>query len=316
MRWIEVKVLFKEPFHAVDTPGLAFTERVVDVFYRFGIIGVVIEDPDEPVPGDEDTPDFKRPESHSVGGYFPDALETVRRFEKVVHEVAGREGIRVRVQSRPVDEEDWSESWKAFFHPQRIGRRLVVKPSWRDFDAGTDDLILEIDPGMAFGTGTHPTTAMCLETLEELVEPGCRLLDVGCGSGILMIAAARLGAGLVAGLDRDPVAVGITRENLIRNGIGPDRFRLHCGHLLEAIDSRFDMVVANILAEVVVDLMDTIGRVLRPGGWFVGSGIIVERREAVLERLEAKGFGSPQIRTDGQWMAVAARFGAAEKPNG
>lgn len=301
MQWIEVKVIFDDALH------LPFTELVADAFYRFGIPGVVIEDPNEPVPENEDTPELKIPQRHSVSGYFADGLESMTHFEAVVRQLARQEGVDIHLHSRAVDEEDWAESWKAFFHPERVGDRLVVKPSWREVKARPGDLILEIDPGMAFGTGTHPTTSMCLELLEQTVVPGGRVLDVGCGSGILMIAAAKLGADWIAGIDQDPIAVDIAGKNLIRNGIPKEGFGVYSGNLVDCITDSYDIVVSNILAEVIVGLLEDLKPVLKPGGLFIGSGIIRERYDMVEAAMADNGLGVLKVLTKDQWVTVVAR---------
>lgn len=301
MKWIEQKILYD------DQPHLPFTELLVDAFYRFGITGVVIEDPCEPVPVGDLGADLCLPERHAVSGYFPNALETILPFEAEVHRIARRNGFEVSMLSRPVDEEDWAESWKAFFHPERIGERLVVKPSWRDFEALPGDLVLEIDPGMAFGTGTHPTTAMCLRLLEKRLEPGWRVMDVGCGSGILMLAATALGAERVVGVDRDPVAAAIARENLVRNRVPGERFDVVTGSLLDAVRGVCDLIVANILAEVIVDLLEAVPALLKPGGLFIGSGIIREQARDIQEAAERNGLHIRETVTEDQWIAVLAR---------
>ena len=168
---------------------------------------------------------------------------------------------------------------------------------------------MEIDPGMAFGTGTHPTTRMCIEMIERYLKKGDSVLDVGAGSGILMIAAAKLGAGRLWGVDNDPMAVEIAEKNLVGNRISKDRFSIVCGSLVEKIDASFDLVVANILAEVILDLIDSLIPVLNPGGIFIGSGIVEKKAEQVSEKLLRTGFDILETRSMDGWSAIAARRG-------
>jgi len=184
----------------------------------------------------------------------------------------------------------------------------VVKPTWRDYDAQPDELVLEIDPGMAFGTGTHPTTALCLQLLEETIRPGDHILDVGTGSGILLIAAAKLGAGGLTGVDSDPVAVDVAQANLLRNGIADSDFRLYCGNLADPVPEQYDVVAANILADVIIDLLDHLGRILKPGGVFISSGIIETRKNAVTDKMAACGLTLTKALQKQEWVALGGRL--------
>jgi ribosomal protein L11 methyltransferase len=180
----------------------------------------------------------------------------------------------------------------------------VVKPSWRRYDALAGETIIEIDPGMAFGTGTHPTTVMCLQLIEERLRPGMRFLDVGTGSGILMIAAAKLGAWQVTGVDNDPLAVEVARRNLGANQIARDTAEVLTGSLVAEIDGRFDLVAANILAEVIVTLAADLSAVLKPQGRVICSGIIRSKQAEVLAALEAAGLAQLECRCQEEWVAV------------
>jgi len=304
MDWIEARVVYE-----ADDPALA-ADLIADVFYGFGVKGVVIEDPDPgpmpAAPGEE----FCLPAHCAVGGYFPaDAFDAVRcrAFEAAVARLGQRGGIRWHAAYRKVADEDWGESWKAYFWPERIAERIVVKPSWREYTPSKDDVILEIDPGMAFGTGTHPTTALCIQLIEAYLKPGARLLDIGTGSGILMAAAALLGAGIVHGVDNDVVAAAVARTNLLRNRIPPPRFSVWVGMLAEGVAATYDLVCANILAEVIVELIPDLNRVLDPGGIFVCSGIVAEKSPTVIEALAAEGFEIREVRKREGWCALAAK---------
>lgn len=207
-----------------------------------------------------------------------------------------------------VDEEDWAHAWKRFWKPQRIGRHIVVKPTWETFVPEPDDIVIELDPGMAFGTGTHATTRMCLEWLEQLVEAGQRVLDVGTGSGILVVTALRLGAGEALGIDNDPVAVRTARENIVLNGVA-DRARIAEGDLIDAVmeHERFELVIANIVADAIIALAPQVIPYLSEGGAFVASGIIIERVSEVRVALDAAGLVEQEWRPDGEWASVCAR---------
>jgi len=210
--------------------------------------------------------------------------------------------------TRLVHEADWAEAWKAHFPVLRIGRRIVIKPTWRRHRAGPDDVVLALDPGMAFGTGLHPTTRLCLAALETLADrgtvDGAGVLDVGCGSGILAIAAARLGAASVLGLDTDPIAIEATRANAERNGLA-DRIAARHGSLPSG-DGPFDVVLANLIASVLIDLAESLRRELRTGGVLLASGIFVDREAEVRAAFEAAGLEVTTRTAEGEWVALEA----------
>jgi ribosomal protein L11 methyltransferase len=183
----------------------------------------------------------------------------------------------------------------------------VVKPTWRDYAPGADELIIALDPGMAFGTGSHATTMLCVQALEDLVTPDTRVLDVGTGSGILLVAASKLGARGGLGIDLDPVAVTVARENLSRNGVPADRFTVREGDLAGAVTGRYNLVVANILSAVVIRLLPQIPAVCAPGGRLVFSGIVQKNEAPVLAAMADHGLKTLSVRTRDDWVAVIGR---------
>ena len=210
--------------------------------------------------------------------------------------------------TRLVHEADWAEAWKAHFPVLRVGRRLVIRPTWLEHRAGPDDVVLDLDPGMAFGTGLHPTTRLCLAATEAVAErgalAGARVLDVGCGSGILSIAAAKLGAASVLGVDIDPIAIEATRANAATNGMG-DRIEAREGSLPSG-QAPHDVVLANLIASVLVALAVPLHDELRPGGVLVASGIFVDRDAEVRGALERAGFDIATRTAEGDWVALEA----------
>lgn len=217
-------------------------------------------------------------------------------------------GVAATIDERAVDEEDWAESWKEHFHVERFGERLVVVPSWRTFDPQPSDVVLTLDPGMAFGTGQHETTRMCLEAIERLVMPGARVLDVGCGSGILSVAAARLGASDVVAVDVDENCVRITADNAHANGAGATihtrQGSLGASWPFDGAPVGFDVVVANIIAPVIVAMARELIAALAPGGRVVASGIIGEREAETCAALEAAGARIDSVRAMGDWRCI------------
>ncbi len=196
------------------------------------------------------------------------------------------------LETRIVNEEDWANAWKDYFHVTHIGERLVIRPSWREYTPKAHEIVLELDPGMAFGTGLHPTTRMCLEQVEHVTRPGMRVLDVGTGSGILALAAAKLGAASVYCLDNSSVAVESAAANAAANGLS-DCITVTLGTLDEAqaahMTDRFDLVLANIIARVIGSIAPQLAQTLATGGLLIASGIIEERRHEAEEPLLATG---------------------------
>jgi ribosomal protein L11 methyltransferase len=212
-----------------------------------------------------------------------------------------------RLEQRLVPSEDWEDSWKKYWHPQEIGERIVIKPSWEAYEAGPEKIIIELDPKQAFGTGTHATTQLCLRALEQHLEEydsPC-VFDVGTGSGILAIAAAKLGAKQVETCDTDKIAVIATLENAEINGVA-DKIKAYHGGI-ETLTGESDVLVINILAEVIVTLANEVAARLKPGGLVIASGIIKARQKAVEEAFEAAGLPVQRVEHQGEWVLVEAR---------
>jgi ribosomal protein L11 methyltransferase len=304
MEWIEAKVEFDI---AAD---VAAEELIADVFYTFGVRGVAVEDPETEVPPDALMDEDVRPPINSVSGYFTArGFDQIRRraFEQAVAALAGRLAMKHRVLYRSLAEEDWAESWKAFFWPEKVSAHFVVKPTWRDYAPRPGEIVIDIDPGMAFGTGSHPSTALCLGLMERLLAPGDRFLDVGTGSGILMVAAAHLEAAVLHGVDNDPLAVEIARQNLRRNRVAAERWQVWAGDLAREAGGGYTFVAANIYAAVIVNLLDHLGGVMAPGGRFICSGITADQGDLVQTALQAAGFEVLAVDERETWLAMAAR---------
>ena len=213
---------------------------------------------------------------------------------------------RLELEMKDVDEEDWSNAWKKYYHPVQVGEHLVVCPSWEAYDRKPDEVVLTLNPGMAFGTGTHDTTRLCMELLEKYITPQDTVLDVGCGSGILAITAALLGANKIIGCDIDEVAVKVAGENAALNGV-QDRIAFHQGDLTSQVEGSFQIICANIVADVIIRLSEDAGRYLAKDGIFITSGIIDTREQDVLNALVQNGFQVIERRTAGGWVALACK---------
>jgi ribosomal protein L11 methyltransferase len=220
---------------------------------------------------------------------------------------------------KEVDDEDWANAWKQYFKPIRISERLTIKPTWEEYTPTPDELVLELDPGMAFGTGTHATTSLCLRTLEKFVQPGDDVIDVGTGSGILSIAASKLGARHVLAVDLDPVSISSASENIRLNG-QEERVTVKLSDLLGVLkvsetEASSDLgvtlpvqvVVANILAEIIILFVDDVYEVLKPGGIYIASGIITKKEADVEKALIASRFTIIDRSYDSDWVVITAR---------
>lgn len=305
-KWIEVTL-------RVDGEA---AEAATEVLNRYGYQGVSIEV--EGIPPDTlDEGDAPPPGPLTLRAYLPDDGRSPEAMRQLI-DALGYMNMMYPMpdpEFRTLDEQDWAEAWKTHYQPVRIGRHIMIRPLWIDLTLEPDDLEIALDPGMAFGTGTHPTTQLCLEALEDMVTPGVHMLDLGCGSGILAIGAAKLGAAHVWALDIDPIAVDVTAENAAQNGVG-EKISAQEGSLESVLHSarRFDLLAANILAHVIKAMCEQgLGDVLRPGGKAVFSGIITEQAGDVEAALRRTGLEPARRRQQGDWVAIEAlRPGTAD----
>jgi ribosomal protein L11 methyltransferase len=308
--WIEVRVITKSEA----------LEPVSGIFYSLDCKGVAIEDPNDILEREQgpltwDFADINVLEHKGkvavVKGYFAeeDNIDDVITYVNKRLIELKEMGIDLgegRVEHEKMHEEDWANTWKQYYKPSKVGEKIVVKPIWEEYAPKDGELVVDLDPGMAFGTGTHETTRMCIQALERYVKEDSTVFDVGCGSGILAIAAAKLGSKLAIGVDLDPVAVESSIENVKYNNL--NNIEILHGNLVEVIDSKADIVVANILAEIICILADDVKRVIKEGGIFITSGIIHDRVDMVCEKLEATGFEVVEKNKDGEWNCIVAKL--------
>ncbi|MBA3008986.1 MAG: 50S ribosomal protein L11 methyltransferase [Proteobacteria bacterium] len=299
---------FKKITIAFETKNIVLAEELIcDIFFSLNLKGVVcnipLEEPDEGF----GTHTLPLPDQNSIVGYLPDIDASDITLEKIkarAKDLAHLD-IQVKTQVEIVDEKDWEDAWKTYFNVTRITDRIVIKPEWKDHEPAPNDIVIHLDPGMAFGTGTHPTTAMCIQMIEKFLIPGSDFLDVGTGSGILMVAAAKLGAGRLTGIDTDEVAIGISKKNLDKNQADPLVFTLSCATLDQTPQKTYDLIAANIIAQVIVDIMPELERRMAPKGMAILSGIIRERKPDIVAALQANALHIVHETNEGEWVALA-----------
>ena len=296
------------------------TELVAEIFHDLGASGVVIEDPellnnyiDSGLWDYTDIPRAEQTEVVTVKAYLPvdeELDDKLRSFEQRVKALveSGIAGGPCAISWNEVQDEDWSESWKKYFHTEKVGGLIVIKPSWEEYEASPDDIVVEIDPGAAFGTGQHPTTALCIRELETLVKGGMTVFDVGTGSGVLAITAAKLGASKVTAMDYDPTAVRIAGENVRQNHV-EDIVATGRSDLLKSFEGKADIIVANIIADIILKLFDELEEHLKPEGKLVAGGIISERVADVTEGALAHGFAIEKVVEDSGWAILVIHLG-------
>ena len=212
----------------------------------------------------------------------------------------------LEVFKKVVKQENWENEWKKYFNVQKVSNSIVIKPSWEDYTAKDGEKIIDIDPGMAFGTGTHETTRMCINAIEKYMKQGDSLIDIGCGSGILSIAAAHLGAQRVIAVDLDKLAVKVSKENVELNGFS-DIVDVRYGDLTEVIDEKADVIVANIIADIIAKLSENIADFMKKDGYFISSGIINDKKDFVISKLRDNNFEIVEEKNDGEWNCIVCR---------
>ena len=305
MKVVEIKVIYES-----DDIERA-TKEISDIFYGFGVTGLKIEEPMK----SKNPLDFYKNEKeflmvdHAISAYFPLNPYAEKRKMAILstfeEKFADRDDIIYTVDFYEYDEEDYQNSWKKYLFPEKVSEKFVVKPTWREYTPEADELIIELDPGRAFGTGSHPTTSLCLKLMEENISEGDSVIDVGTGSGILMIAADRLGASEIYGTDIDELAVESAKENLELNKISEEKAKVYKGDLISVVENKkFDVVVANILADVLLILLHDISKVVKPNGKIIFSGINEDKCELLKREVESLGFTVEEIKADKEWRAM------------
>ena len=300
MKWIEARVDY------TPSSGLLCADVIADLFYDMGLKGVSLDQPDlrgDPGAGSISHSDVVQ---QAVIGYLPDSDSSRRRCERLRQRLRHL-AFSAQLTMRVIDDQDWGQAWKSHFTPVTVCPGLIITPSWEKIPAKDGETIVEIDPGMAFGTGHHATTLLCLQMIRTYLQRGDTLLDVGTGTGILAITAVKSGSGAVTAVDSDETALTVAKENRRRNQIAPEHLVLLCGDLTEPVKGPYHLVVANILPHVIVELLGKLDRVLLPEGVFIASGIPDEKADAVIAEAISRSIETALVRSLDGWTAFAGR---------
>lgn len=305
--WIEVSII-------VSSEAV---EAVSGILYNTEVEGISIEDTKDiefkkKHPEDWDYFDeslLKVEEGAVIKAYYRESESFYGYLKYIRHNINNLENLGIDkgkglVVVNKVNEEDWENGWKKYYKPYRAGEKIVIKPLWEEYENKKQDIVVEIDPGMAFGTGTHETTKMCIKALEKYVRPESNVFDIGTGSGILAIAASKLGAKEVTAVDLDPVAVESALKNISYNNI--KNIKVFHGNLMEGVHGKADILVINIIADVILSLTEEVKKFLVSEGIFISSGIIIDRKEEVVENLQNNGFCIREINEDGEWVCIVS----------
>lgn len=303
MEWVEVMV---KTSHENE-------DLVSFILYEYGATGLEIKDPRDIdyFQQNKDKWDFI---DDDILNYDYDGVIIKAYFSEYskVKEIIKKIEARIlkddlgEVLTSKVDEKDWAENWKIHYKTEHITQNLVIKPSWETYSQKENEIVIELDPGMAFGTGSHETTIMCARALEEYVDSTKNIFDIGCGSGILSIIAAKLGAKRVLAIDLDPMCVKVTRENVEKNNVS-DKVETKTGNLFELVEGKADIIVANIIAEIIVGMVPNIKNYLNKDGVFIASGIIESKLPIVQKALQDNGYTTIEILQINGWVAVITK---------
>lgn len=297
-------------------------EAITNILYENGAAGAMIEDPKDFnfQKKNEYDWDYVEEEVFNKSGedcvkiktYVSEEKNVLEFVENIKHRISTLKDFGIdpgegSVSMDTVNEADWANNWKKYYKPTKVGEKIVIKPSWEDYKANDGEIVIELDPGMAFGTGTHETTSMCICQLEKYVSPDSKVFDIGCGSGILAIAAAKLGAKDVTAVDLDEVAVEVAKENVKESNVEENVTVLH-GNLTDVIHDKADVVVANIIADIIKILAKDVQQFMKEDAIFISSGIILAKIDEVVESLEENGFEVVEVIRKGEWSAIVSKI--------
>lgn len=314
MKWIEVFVKTTSEFE----------EEVTNILYEANIQGIIIEDFQDVLDLEKNKNDWdiidpdllnNYYEGIIIKGYLEEEDDVVEKIDFIKEKIHGlpRYDLDIRdteVEINTIEETDWNQEWKKHFKPFPVGKNFLIKPSWEEIDEDTERKIIEIDPGMAFGTGTHATTLMCLEALENYLKEEDLVYDIGTGSGILAIAAGKLGANSI-GIDIDEDSVRTAKDNVKLNKCA-DSVKIIKGNLLNKAMDKADIIISNIIADAIINMSGNLNKFLKDSGIFIASGILENKKEEVIQALKANKFEILETSVMDEWLCIVARKGINE----
>ncbi|MFA6940169.1 MAG: 50S ribosomal protein L11 methyltransferase [Clostridiaceae bacterium] len=309
-KWLEIDIITESKWIEVMT----------GILYSLDVKGIAIEDPNDMLEKENnplcwDYADLNilkyKGKKSVVTGYFDasfDEKDITLKIEDKIRDLE-QEGYHIgdyQITNKSIYEEDWANNWKKYYKTTKIGEKIVVVPMWKSYTPKGGEAVIKMDPGMAFGTGTHETTRMCVKALERHVKNNSEVFDIGTGSGILSIAASKLGAKKVTAVDLDKVAVDAARDNVSFNNI--NNVEVLNGNLMDLVKGKADIVVANIIADIIMLLAKDVKSYLKDDGVFISSGIIKDRKDDVIEKLKIEGYNIINVSEEGEWVAVEANI--------
>jgi ribosomal protein L11 methyltransferase len=302
MKWLRVKIDYYSDF-LKETK-----EKITGIFSELGVNEFEFIDFFT-----ENALDFHKEnlvnDTWAVIGYFPNnkfAGLKLKMLSEKMEELSESEEMIFTIYTNECDENEWKDEWKKYFHTTKITDKIVIKPSWEEYTPLKGEVVIKIDPGMAFGTGTHETTSLCIKMLEEYAKDKENLLDIGCGSGILMIVGAKLGIKSADGIDIDPAVEEVVRKNLDENEIS--NYSVMIGNLVDSINKKYDIVVSNILADTLMELLNDIEKVLNPKALVIFSGILKSRKNEILEKTEKHNFRKIDEKEENEWISYVFEY--------
>lgn len=305
MKILEAKVIY-------ESDNIEKYKKIIsDIFYNFGVTGLKIEEPilnKDPLNFYRDEKKFLQSEN-SISAYFPLNIYSEKRKTILAETFANNfledDDIVYSLDFYEYDEDDYQNSWKKYLFTEKVSKKFVVKPTWREYEKLDEELVIELDPGRAFGTGSHPTTSLVLSFMEEQNFKNKTVIDIGTGSGILMIAASLLGANSIYGTDIDEFSIEVAEENLLLNNISKNNFKILEGNLLEVIkEEKFDIVLCNILPDVLFKVLDDINHIIKEESIIIFSGIIEDKLDMVINKAKEVGLNLIEVKALKEWRSI------------